>query len=580
MAELTIAPPVYELGSSTPEPARPTSIQHNYFENSLAPPTYSRRHAQPAPRYTPPSTTVSGAPVRPDLYPEIKQMLIKACETGDIDELKRVMAWCTDSDLMDVRTSDEETLLHVAAKNARVEVLELLLPILDETCLLVQDAIGRTPLHWSCYSLDVNTVRTIVPFMSAIETFILDNDGFSALALAICNNSKDIIAELGPLQIPSLPPIAGTALEVIIVQGTPQTIELMFETCAKPGSLDFWRIPSFHGGNVLHSALVAPTKNADATFKAVVNALKDEPDEMERLLNEGCELGFTALGLAASRNQRENIQSFFSHFGPYYRVRGMINHKSVLGSPYFLALTRGHTELSAELARAGAITNTEEMCGLTSSDWVSSVGGRPSEVPNRRKPWWKKWITIQLSTPRGTFPQLAIATQDNQSSARRAVLEDLDKDLASNARLLLLLAYHYFTLANRTKAQRTRSLKDRSKLFGMKEGTDIYALAIWLIKGDNVEFICDSCSTKLGSKFFACTACPTADFCEDCYKMKQQVFFRKKPMKMEHCHCHPEHIWVQVDLDKYDFRNEGYIFPNKTIQGYLDDLREKEKELN
>ncbi|XP_030061512.1 ankyrin-3-like [Microcaecilia unicolor] len=140
----------------------------------------------------PKKTTTEESQEKPRLHiAKSKQMpsdldsIFGAAAKGDLSLLKEIL---TDNDINAVN-SHNETLLHVAASNGQVSVLDYL--ISKGAKLEIKDKNGRTPLHRASERGHVEAVRVLLS--AGAKLYALDNESNMPLHLAAQNQHVDIV---------------------------------------------------------------------------------------------------------------------------------------------------------------------------------------------------------------------------------------------------------------------------------------------------------------------------------------------------------------------------------------------------
>ncbi|KAK6509142.1 hypothetical protein TWF481_003905 [Arthrobotrys musiformis] len=475
-----------------------------------------------------------------------------------------------------------ESTLHVAARNGECAVVRELLNRLPNirNYLVRKNGRGSTPLHLAVQSGNPEVVEMLAARMSKPDLYIQDEYGYTPLALALSHRSRELVAAITP-DFRNLEgfTIATKFAFKEFLHSPPDVLTEFLSLSTRDPAFPALRTEDWN--NILHIALELDTDRADICFKTIESAPARVIDGY--LFNTNI-YGLTPIAQAAANGRRDNILAFARRFGSRVRIREVVNRRSSLGSPFFLAATRGHLECAETLLSLGADRSQLELCGLSTDDWIKFCTGevilrpatnndQPTSVSGQSKP------LMAL-----TFEPMPYAVKAIEKD-RRYILEKPRTELLADPKLLHNLSQHYFIPADRIPAVRAGRAKDNVALLaikGVEAGVALYGLWLQTLRayfGYSV-LRCGSCSSPLGPKFYHCMMCPLADFCEECYNSRpgpidltQGLGFRR-----QNCNCLTYHPWVEIDMasSTFEFLEPGSIEHDRMVDKLLSRLRLQE----
>ncbi|KAF3191434.1 hypothetical protein TWF788_006033 [Orbilia oligospora] len=487
----------------------------------------------------------------------------------------------------DFTNPQDETRLQVAARSGdRKRVKELLETISNLTYSLTREnSKGSTPLHIAVETGNREMVELLVPVMTQQNIYIKDKYGYSPLALAMINNYWSIVTEITPdHRNPFGFRIADNFAFKELLHSPPDVLKRFLALSIKdPG---FWGLRTEDENTILHIAMDIDMPRANLCFNVIESASAKVLDE---LLNHNNIYGLTAMAQAAANGRRENIREFVRRFKSRVRMRDVVNKGSRHGTPFFLAVTRGHLECAQTLLYLNPNQNRLELCGLNTKDWIKFCTGTVTEVTKKDKSTERQVKTITLTFDLSI--NVTSYTKTVVEKSRRYLLEKHHTNLLSDPILLCQLSQHYFNSIERIpliKAGRTKDLNALLSIDSIGNGITLYALYLYALRKRHGYSVirCGSCSSRIGNKFYHCIMCPLADFCQECYRSRplsngaslaQGICARR-----QNCNCLPYHPWVEIDMASFAFDLEvgdlesGKIRDGLTVGGFFYGLRSQE----
>ncbi|KAF3282710.1 hypothetical protein TWF970_001452 [Orbilia oligospora] len=482
----------------------------------------------------------------------------------------------------DFADPQDETRLQVATRSGdRKRVKELLQTISNLTYSLTREnSRGSIPLHIAVETGNREMVEILVSAMTQQNIYIKDKYGYSALALAMVNSHWSIVTEITPdHRNPFGFRIADKFAFKELLHSPPDILKRFLALSTNdPG---FWGLRTEDGNTILHIAMDIDMPRANLCFNVIESASAKVLDE---LLNHNNIYGLTAMAQAAANGRRDNIQEFVRRFKSRVRMRDVVNKGSRHGTPFFLAVTRGHLECAQTLLYLHPNQNRLELCGLDTKNWIKFCTGAVTEVTKRDKPTERPVKTVALTFDLSI--NVPSYTKTVVEKSRRYLLEKHHTNLLSDPILLCQLSQHYFNSTERIpliKAGRTKDLKALLSIGCIENGITLYALYLYALRKRHGYSIirCGSCSSRIESKFYHCIMCPLADFCQECYRSRpisngaslaQGICARR-----QNCNCLPYHPWVEIDMASFAFDLEvGKIRDGLTLRGFLLGLRSQE----
>ena len=268
---------------------------------------------------------------------DIPPPLHLACSQGRVEMLQAIMESCGVKVLQSLDQNGRSPLHYSAFSiHSRPVISFMANQCKEEMCINQQDSRGRTPLHMSISSGNLAGVKEFLA--RGADPFIKDNEGHNALHFAVLHNRKAIIMAL---------------------RETPYSDDLTNETNAKGYSpvhiglrlglkdivsvlissiqLQPKNIKDPHGNNYIHLAASSGDWKALTAFLDLTNAPK--------LLNETNNHGATPLHYASKNGHAQCIELLLNS--------GAMAHKSHKGvSPLMLASREGHMECVKILHKA------------------------------------------------------------------------------------------------------------------------------------------------------------------------------------------------------------------------------------
>ncbi|KAF3187808.1 hypothetical protein TWF225_004039 [Orbilia oligospora] len=481
----------------------------------------------------------------------------------------------------DFTDPQDETRLQVATRSGdRKRVKELLETISNLTYSLTREnSRGSIPLHIAVETGNREMVELLVPVMTQQNMYIKDKYGYSPLALAMINSYWSIVTEITPdHRNPFGFRIADKFAFKELLHSPPDILKRFLALSKNdPG---FWGLRTEDGNTILHIAMDIDMPRANLCFNVIESA---SAKVLNELLNHNNIYGLTAMTQAAANGRRENIQEFVRRFKSRVRMRDVVNKGSRHGTPFFLAVTRGHLECAQTLLGLNPNQNRLELCGLDTKDWIKFCTGAVTEITKKDKST-ERQKTVSLSFDLSM--NVTSYTKTVVEKSRRYLLEKHHTNLLSDPILLCQLSQHYFNSTERIpliKAGRTKDLKALLSIGCIENGITLYALYLYALRKRHGYSIirCGSCSSRIDNKFYHCIMCPLADFCQECY--------RSRPMsngaslaqgictRRQNCNCLPYHPWVEIDMASFAFDLEaGKIRDGLTLGGFLLGLRSQE----
>ncbi|TGJ70867.1 hypothetical protein EYR41_002884 [Orbilia oligospora] len=481
----------------------------------------------------------------------------------------------------DFTDPQDETRLQVATRSGdRKRVKELLETISNLTYSLTREnSRGSIPLHIAVETGNREMVELLVPVMTQQNMYIKDKYGYSPLALAMINSYWSIVTEITPdHRNPFGFRIADKFAFKELLHSPPDILKRFLALSKNdPG---FWGLRTEDGNTILHIAMDIDMPRANLCFNVIESA---SAKVLNELLNHNNIYGLTAMTQAAANGRRENIQEFVRRFKSRVRMRDVVNKGSRHGTPFFLAVTRGHLECAQTLLGLNPNQNRLELCGLDAKDWIKFCTGAVTEITKKDKST-ERQKTVSLSFDLSM--NVTSYTKTVVEKSRRYLLEKHHTNLLSDPILLCQLSQHYFNSTERIpliKAGRTKDLKALLSISCIENGITLYALYLYALRKRHGYSIihCGSCSSRIDNKFYHCIMCPLADFCQECY--------RSRPMsngaslaqgictRRQNCNCLPYHPWVEIDMASFAFDLEaGKIRDGLTLGGFLLGLRSQE----
>lgn len=207
---------------------------------------------------------------------------------------------------------------------------------LSEIAINQQDNNGRTPLHMSISSGNLNGARELLA--RGADPFVKDGCGLNALHFAVLHNRKAIIHML--LEIPNSDELAN---EINKMGYSPMHIGLklglkdIVSTLVTSVQLQSKNVKDPNGNNYIHLSASSGDCNALAAFKELNNA--------HNLINETNDRGITPLHCAAKNGHSQFVEILITCGAMVHRC-----HKGT--SPLMLACSGGHIECARILYKA------------------------------------------------------------------------------------------------------------------------------------------------------------------------------------------------------------------------------------
>ena len=121
--------------------------------------------------------------------------LHRACEKGHLDVVKKFLLLVDISELVDLKSNDDQTALHKAASNDQHEIVEELLSVQDLS-KNPTDKYGNTPLHLACRGGFEKTVERFLDPKHECNVESLNNDGENVLHLAAQGGNVKVVETL------------------------------------------------------------------------------------------------------------------------------------------------------------------------------------------------------------------------------------------------------------------------------------------------------------------------------------------------------------------------------------------------
>ncbi|XP_065563053.1 serine/threonine-protein phosphatase 6 regulatory ankyrin repeat subunit A-like [Artemia franciscana] len=261
---------------------------------------------------------------------------------------------------------------------------------IKESILKIQDATGKTVLHYCAEQADIRFAKEIVGRNPELVNN-KDIDGFTALHLGVIAGNSDFVQlVLGcDADLESQDNELHTAVHWAIVCGDLEILKSLI----KHGALV--SIPDIHGAHPLHYAAQVSNNRSSLELlryliknKADVNAIDNDgrspvlwaassgcKEALLEIYNAGATItssdkdGLTALHCAASRGFTDCVEALIGLCGVF--VDPPDNQET---TPLFYAVSLGHSECTEALLRFGADPNYRDLKGRTPGHFASFRG--------------------------------------------------------------------------------------------------------------------------------------------------------------------------------------------------------------
>ncbi|KAK6357441.1 hypothetical protein TWF718_001752 [Orbilia javanica] len=367
-----------------------------------------------------------------------------------------------------------------------------------EMFLTSRDDRGFTPLHIAVERGSLEMTEALLAKMTEQDMYIQDNYGYTPLALAVLKERWALVNAIAPsFSNPAGFTVANMFAFKEILSSPPSVLKPFLELSESDPK--FWKLRTEDDSTILHVAMGLDRPCANICFDTIYSA---PTNELHELLNYTNRYGLTAIAQAALNGRLTNILEFAQRFGNRVRMREVINKGSRLGTPFFLAATRGHLECAQALLSLGANPDRLEFCGLTTDNWIKSCTGVVTELRKNDESTMtaalesqaKLWVTV-------VFDSLGSYAQTVSLRSRQYLLSKNYEDLLSDPVLLYQLSQHYFNLAERIYLIKAAGrLKERKELLlvpHVETGITLYALYIYALR-ERFGFLLSRCDRLPG----------------------------------------------------------------------------------
>ena len=157
--------------------------------------------------------------------------MFESCKEGNLDRLKLLVEASKDKNPRNPNSNQNDTLLHQAARNGHLDIIEFLVPLLDE--INPKDKSGLTPLHYAAANDHVEVVKYFCKQLD--DKNPITNAGWTLLHYAAMHGQANIVEYLVSVVDDKNPKFLGkTPLDYARLRGHTKVVKVLQGSEVKP----------------------------------------------------------------------------------------------------------------------------------------------------------------------------------------------------------------------------------------------------------------------------------------------------------------------------------------------------------